>query len=425
MAAKFQGWTCMTTNKTQKALVPKLRFPEFRESLGWTTKAGNQIFSQISNKNHDSNLSVLAITQEHGAIPRNQINYHVSVSKESIDGYKVVEIGDFIISLRSFQGGIEYSKYQGLCSPAYIILRNRTGIMNDYFIHLFKTKHFIRDMAKNIEGLRDGKMVSYKQFSELMLPYPLAEKEQQKIAHCLSSIDKVIELEGQKLNALRDHKKGLLQNLFPAEGKTLPKFRFPEFRDSSKWIIKTLDENLIQRSQRNKESKYNRILSVNNTKGFILQSEQFVDKQVASNDLSPYKIVHKGWIAYNPSRINIGSIAILEQFEAGIVSPMYVVFEVQEDKINPYFLLYFVDTHTCNQKIKMACSGSVRDTLSFEALCNLEIALPRKKEQQKIAEFLSTADNMITAQEQKIASLKAHKKGLLQQLFPNPEEVAK
>ncbi|MEM9470007.1 MAG: restriction endonuclease subunit S [Pseudomonadota bacterium] len=195
---------------------PELRFPEFHNAAKWDREPGGQIFSQISNKKHNADLPVLAITQEHGAIPRDEINYHVSVSEKSIENYKLVEVNDFIISLRSFQGGIEYSNYRGLCSPAYVILKNRTKIKNFYFKYLFKTERFIRDMTKNIEGLRDGKMVSYKQFSELMLPFPSLEEEQKKIIECLSSIDLIIANQSKKIDFLKEHKKGLMQHLFPS-----------------------------------------------------------------------------------------------------------------------------------------------------------------------------------------------------------------
>ena len=117
-----------------KKYIPALRFPEFLNDEKWKIVNGNELFESIVNKKHDSNLPVLAITQEYGAVPRDTINYNVIVSDKSIEGYKVVEIGDFIISLRSFQGGIEYSRYKGICSPAYIILRKRSdNICNDFY----------------------------------------------------------------------------------------------------------------------------------------------------------------------------------------------------------------------------------------------------------------------------------------------------
>ena len=194
--------------------VPRLRFPEFQDAGEWETAFGDELFDQITNKNHNSDIPVLAITQEHGAIPRNMIDYHVSVTDKSLESYKVVEVGDFVISLRSFQGGIEFSRYRGICSPAYIILRLRHGHSEEYFMHYLKTDRFIAQMTKNLEGLRDGKLISYKQFSELELPIH-SRGEQQKIADCLSSLDELITAQTHKLDILKAHKKGLMQQLFP------------------------------------------------------------------------------------------------------------------------------------------------------------------------------------------------------------------
>lgn len=201
----------------KQGIVPALRFPEFSEAGEWVCLKGNKVFEQISNRKHNSNLPILAISQEHGAVPRDLIDYKVIVSDEGIENYKVVEIGDFIISLRSFQGGIEYSAYNGICSPAYIILRKRLDVDSQFFKYYFKSRAFIRDLNKNLEGIRDGKMVSYKQFSEILLPIPSIhnKKEQQKIADCLSSVDDLITAQTNRLEALKAHKKGLMQQLFP------------------------------------------------------------------------------------------------------------------------------------------------------------------------------------------------------------------
>jgi type I restriction enzyme S subunit len=195
--------------------VPRLRFPEFRDAPEWIQMNGDTVFDQIINKNHNSDLPVLAITQDYGAIPRNMIDYQVSVTDKSIESYKIVEVGDFIISLRSFQGGIEFSDYKGICSPAYIILRKKTNLHDIFYKHYFKTDAFITLLNKNIEGIRDGKMVSYKQFSDLLLPFP-SVKEQQKIADCLTSLDELIASHTKKLENLKVYKKGLMQQLFPA-----------------------------------------------------------------------------------------------------------------------------------------------------------------------------------------------------------------
>lgn len=194
---------------------PELRFTEFQNDGEWNYEHGDMLYDSIVNKKHKSDLPILAITQDNGAIPRDEINYRVVVEDKSIEGYKVVEVGDFIISLRSFQGGIEYSRYKGLCSPAYIVLRKRhSKICDDFYRHYFKSFQYIQELNRNLEGIRDGKMVSYKQFADIKLPYPSYE-EQCKIAKVLSSIDDVIQTHIEKISALELHKNGLMQQLFP------------------------------------------------------------------------------------------------------------------------------------------------------------------------------------------------------------------
>jgi len=182
-------------------------FPE------WEEKYGDDVFENVSDKNHNSDLPILAITQEHGAIPRDMIDYNISVTDKSIESYKVVQIGDFIISLRSFQGGIEYSNYKGICSPAYIILRPKIGANRNFFKYYLKTETYIKELNRNLEGIRDGKMVSYKYFSDIGLPFP-SLPEQTKIANFLSAIDAKISHCGQQIESMERWKKGLLQQLF-------------------------------------------------------------------------------------------------------------------------------------------------------------------------------------------------------------------
>lgn len=158
-------------------------------------------------------MPILAITQNQGAIPRELINYEVQVTDNSVAGYKVVEKGDFIISLRSFQGGIEFSNYKGICSPAYIILQPNVVIDNVFYQRYLKTHNFIQEMKKRLEGIRDGKILSYKYFSEIELPFP-SIKEQQKIAQFLQSIDKKIDVVAQQVEQTKQFKKGLLQQMF-------------------------------------------------------------------------------------------------------------------------------------------------------------------------------------------------------------------
>ena len=180
----------------------------------WKWVGGNELFDNVSDKKHNSDLPILAITQDRGAIPRELINYTMSVTDASVASYKVVQKGDFIISLRTFQGGIEFSEYHGICSPAYNILRPSSEEVDRTFYKFYlKTSFYIRQLQKNLEGIRDGKMISYKYFSEIKVPFP-SNPEQQKIATYLSSIDTKIEAVNNQINQTQTFKKGLLQQMF-------------------------------------------------------------------------------------------------------------------------------------------------------------------------------------------------------------------
>lgn len=200
----------------QQLFSGKLRFKDENgnDYADWEFVGGNELFDNISDKKHNSDLPILAITQDQGAIPRELINYEMSVTEASIASYKVVQVGDFVISLRTFQGGIEFSHYHGICSPAYNILRpNSENVDRTFYKFYLKTSSYIRQLQKNLEGIRDGKMISYKYFSEIKLPFPCLE-EQQKIANFLTSIDSRIESTTRQITQTQTFKKGLLQKMF-------------------------------------------------------------------------------------------------------------------------------------------------------------------------------------------------------------------
>jgi len=395
-----------------------LRFPEFQDAGEWLYMNGDMVFEKISNKNHNSDLPILAITQEHGAIPRDKIDYSVSVTEKSVKSYKIVEVGDFIISLRSFQGGIEYSHYKGICSPAYIILRKKNDVVNHYFKHYFKTGIFVQDLNRDIEGIRDGKMVSYKQFSDILLPTP-SPPEQQKIADCLSSIDELITAHTQKYEALKAHKKGLLQQLFPAEGKTVPKLRFPEFQDAGEWKEaklgdKEISEFVKDRIPLDKLDIGNYISTENllpdyagvKTAAKLPPSGSFIQfriKDVLISNIRPY--LKKVWQA---------------QMNGGASNDVIVV--RAKNKIIDNFLMCKLKNDDFINFIMKDAKGLKMPRGDLSSIKKYPFSYPSPDEQKKIADCLSSLDGLTAAQAQKIESLKAHKKGLLQQLFPAAEQ---
>ena len=420
---RFQDWQHMNKNMKQ-GLVPKLRFPEFNDAGKWKRLSGNKVFQQISNKSHNSDLPILAITQEYGAIPRELIDYNVSVTEKSIQSYKVIEVGDFVISLRSFQGGIEYSNYKGICSPAYVILRKKIELNEYFFKQYFKTTAFIRDLTKNLEGLRDGKMISYKQFSDVPLPFP-HRGEQQKIADFLSSIDELITAHTEKLKALQSYKKGLMQNLFPVEGKTVPALRFPEFRDADEWQIIKLDKlgelvSGLTYSPKDVRGKGLLVLRSTNVQNGIVSLEDnvYVRPDIKGANLSrPNDILV---CVRNGSKPLIGKNALIPE---GLPLCTHGAFMTVFRAKNPRFVFQLFQTNTYTRQVA-AGLGATINSINGNQFKKYEFCIPTSEEEkQKVAGCLSSIDDVIAAQAQKVEELKIHKKGLMQRLFPIMDEV--
>jgi type I restriction enzyme S subunit len=169
-------------------------------------------------------------------------------------------------------------------------------------------------------------------------------------------------------------------------------------------------------SARNRGGNEARVLSVTNSRGFVLPEDQF-ERRVASADLSNYKVVHRGQYAYNPSRINVGSIARLDGWDDGVLSPMYVVFRLDENKANSDYFLHWLNSHEARQRIKNSAQGSVRETVSFSEFAAITIPLPALHTQTAIARYLTVLREEIDLLGQSVAALKTQKCGLMQKLL--------
>jgi type I restriction enzyme S subunit len=169
-------------------------------------------------------------------------------------------------------------------------------------------------------------------------------------------------------------------------------------------------------SARNRGGNGARVLSVTNSRGFVLPEEQF-ERRVASADLSNYKVVQRGQYAYNPSRINVGSIARLDGWDEGVLSPMYVVFRLDEDKVDSDYFLHWLNSHEARQRIKNSAQGSVRETVSFSEFAAITIPLPDTTTQTAIARYLNALREEIDLLCQSVTALKTQKRGLMQKLL--------
>ena len=194
----------------QQLLTGKKRLPGFDRK--WNYVKANEIFKSIVDKSYDGKLEVLSSTQDKGIVPRSQVDIDIKYNENSLSTYKKVSEGDFVISLRSFQGGIEYSNYAGIVSPAYTVLRAIVKIDAGYYKQFFKSSNYIKRLNVAVYGIRDGKQISYDDFGQIRIPVPPIE-EQREVAKVLSTADHEIDLLQKSIDAEKQKKKALMQLL--------------------------------------------------------------------------------------------------------------------------------------------------------------------------------------------------------------------
>ena len=234
--------------------------------------------------------------------------------------------------------------------------------------------------------------------AHIVVNYP-SRREQEKIASLLSLIDQRITIQNKIIEDLKKLKTALCERLYDESN--------PNTR---------LGEVIEQQSIRNKSAEELKVLSVSNRYGFVEQSEQFEDRSVASDDTSNYKIVSLNDFAYNPARINVGSIARLKNFENGIVSPMYICFRCK-GKVLPEFLEPFFSTEYFSLEMEKRLEGSVRMCLSFEGLCNIPINIPSYEEQIETAKKVNALNDKLKLEGTYSILLSVQKEYILSQLF--------
>ena len=224
--------------------------------------------------------------------------------------------------------------------------------------------------------------------------------EQKKISSLLALLDERIATQNKIIEDLKKLKSAIIENEYSNKTKN----------------ISRLGDFIEQISKRNKDRAIHNVLSVSNSQGFIQQSEQFENRIVASDDTSNYKIVERNHFAFNPARINVGSIACLTTFERGIVSPMYICFRTK-DCLSPEYLDYYFESKQFFTEIQKRLEGSVRQCLSFEGLCNIPFYLPAVEIQQQIGKRLSALAQEIKLETDFLELLQKQKNFLLHKMF--------
>ena len=324
-----------------------------------------------------------------------------------------VQIGDMVMSRNQSFGVAAYisdDKPFVLGQDTVLIQANETE--SKYLYQYLQSTLFQRSIQKLSAG-STFKRINLGDIRRLKVVTP-SKLEQRKIADILSTWDEAIETLEKLIKAKEKRKRALMQGLLTG------KKRFKEFA-GLEWQQTRLEEYIFEVTDRNAGGAIEQVLSITNTAGFVLPDEVF-SKRVASKNIENYKVVRRGQFAYNPSRINVGSLAYLHAFEVGVISPMYVVFDVKSG-LSKDFLFHWFGSDEAVKNIAQSTQGSVRDSVNYSALANFEIKVPKLAEQKAITHVLNLADAEISNLQRGLELYKRQKRGLMQELLTGKTRV--
>ena len=301
------------------------------------------------------------------------------------------------------------TEFKYVASTGYAQLRANED--SKFLYQYLHTQNFVNNVLEKCTGT-SYPAINSSDLSKIIIYKPSLE-EQQKIGDFFTLLDKRIEQQEQKIALLKDYKKAMMQKIFSQKIR----FKDDNGNDYPDWEEKILGDVIFRNSKKNKNQKYTLIQSISNKYGFVNQEDYFEDRRVGSLDVSNYYIIKKGYFAYNPSRINVGSLAYKNDNNISIISPLYVSFKGNEKYLNDKFLLSWLFSHQFIGKLGKLFEGSVRNTLSYENLSTIGIDTPCIAEQDKIALFLEVIDKNIENQELLLNELKEQKQGVLGKMF--------
>ena len=417
--------------KPTAALLPKLRFPGF--SAPWTFEPIANVLKEHKLKN-TAGRDVFSVSMEFGVV--NQIELlGRSFAAADTSHYTIGRRYDIVYTkspLKAFPFGIvKQCKFDGevALSPLYGVfapINPHLGLLIEaYFESPNRANSFLSPLCQ--KGAKNTLQITNATFLSGRLPLPAQPPEQQEIADCLSSVDELIAAQARKVDALKTHKKGLMQQLFPREGETQPRLRFPEFDAAADWEVQPL-ESLADRGSGHTPSKncpeyYGggiKWVSLADSKrldgGLIFKTETEISAQGIKKSSA---VLHPAGTVLISRDAGVGKSAVMAEPMA--VSQHFIVWTCHAHLLSNWFLYY--QLQEMKPVFERIATGSTIKTIGLPFFKELTIAVPTVAEQQRIAACLSSLDALITAKTQKLEALKTHKQGLMQQLFPAPEET--
>ena len=415
----------------------------------WEVKRAKSIFAQRSSKGNTTAI-LLSATQKHGMLPQSMLEGVVQTNANTdLQTFKTVHKNDYVISLRSFQGGFEMSNYEGVCSPAYQVFYNHIPISHQFFWLLFKSYGFIDKINSLTVGIREGKNIQYKDFANMMLAVPLFS-EQQKIADYLDKvcgdIDDMIALQEKMIEELKAYKqsviteavtKGLNPNVpmrdsgidwigeIPQHWSLMP-IKYFKSRSKNAFVDGPFGSNL-------KSSHYVDHGDVYVIESGFITTGKFIYKPFKTITLEHFKTIERSsCTAYDiiiaKIGANYGMAGELPKLDKPcVVSGNSLKITLDNKIILNSIFVYLMMTAKCNGGFNHFVQENAQPALSLSGLNNFRMPIPPLSEQQEIADFLdkkcSDIDALIAIKQEKIDSLKEYKKSLIYEYVTGKKEI--
>ena len=388
--------------------VPELRFKEFNDE--WNNTYIRNIFEERSQK-HYQYLELLSVTIDNGVIKRCEISGK-NTSSDDKSNYKLVEINDIVYnSMRMWQGASGVSKYKGIVSPAYTILKPKININSNFFGYMFKLPNMIYHFRVNSQGLTsDTWNLKYTQIKDIPISLPSIE-EQTKIANFLSLIDRKIELQEKLVENLNLYKKGLLKKVFSNNlGWKTAKL--------SKYFDITSSKRVFQSEWTNNGIPFYRareiVKLVNNN---YIDNELFISKSMYDEYSKKYGKIQKNDLLIT----GVGTIGICylvkETDEFYFKDGNLIWLKPKNNNINSKFVKYLFQSNYIINQINNFGNGTTVATYTIDNANETKIFIPSIEEQNRIANLFTSLDKKIELETKKLQDLKTYKKGLLQKMF--------
>ena len=387
--------------------IPKIRFKGFTEP--WEQRKLGEVFKEYSEKNH-TELPALTIIQGGGTVKREESDRNLMYDESNLSNYKMVRKDDFIVHLRSFEGGLEKSLLDGIISPAYHTFHSDVADSRFYYPY-FRSHEFIKHkLVPHVYGIRDGRSIDIAGMKTIEIPYTSIE-EQRKIGDYLESLDHLITLHQRKCDDTKKLKKYMLQKMFPKNGEKFPEIRFKGFTEA--WEQRKLGEVFKEYSEKNHTELP--ALTIIQGGGTVKREESDRNLMYDESNLSNYKMVRKDDFIVHLRSFEGG---LEKSLLDGIISPAYHTFhsDVADSR---FYYPYFRSHEFIKHKLVPHVYG-IRDGRSIDiaGMKTIEIPYTSIEEQRKIGDYLESLDHLITLHQRKCDTLKELKKYMLQNMFP-------